>query len=42
MNDKNPVITRRSFIRGTIGVAVGTSILGYKWPTAEPDKVKKL
>ena len=35
MKDKNPVLTRRDFIRGTIGVAVGTSIFGFKWPMAE-------
>jgi len=35
MKDKKPVITRRDFIRGTIGVTVGTSILGLKWPIAE-------
>ncbi len=35
MKDKKPVITRRNFIRGTIGAAVGTSIFGFKWPMAE-------
>ena len=35
MKDKKPVITRRDFIRGTIGVTVGTSILGLNWPMAE-------
>jgi len=35
MKDKKPVLTRRDFIRGTIGVAVGTSIFGFKWPMAE-------
>ncbi len=32
---KKPVLTRRDFIRGTIGAAVGTSIFGLKWPMAE-------
>ncbi len=35
MKDKRPVLTRRDFIRGTIGAAVGTSIFGFKWPKAE-------
>ncbi|MCP4370752.1 MAG: DUF362 domain-containing protein [Deltaproteobacteria bacterium] len=35
MKDKKPVITRRVFIRGTFGAAVGTSIFGFKWPMAE-------
>ena len=35
MKDKKPVLTRRDFIRGTIGAAVGTSIFGFKWPMAE-------
>ncbi|MCP4625393.1 MAG: DUF362 domain-containing protein [bacterium] len=35
MKDKKPVITRRDFIRGTIGVTVGTSILGLNWPMAD-------
>ena len=35
MKDKKPVITRRDFIRGTIGVAIGASILGLNWPMAE-------
>jgi len=35
MKDKKPVLTRRDFIRGTIGAAVGTSIFGFKWPKAE-------
>ncbi len=32
MKDKKPVLTRRDFIRGTIGVTLGASILGVKWP----------
>ncbi len=35
MKGKKHVITRRDFIRGTIGAAVGTSIFGLKWPEAE-------
>jgi len=35
MKDKKRVITRRDFIRGTIGATIGTSILGLNWPTAE-------
>ena len=35
MKDKKPVLTRRDFIRGTIGATIGTSIFGYKWPVAE-------
>jgi hypothetical protein len=35
MKDQKPVLTRRDFIRGTIGVTLGASILGIKWPQAE-------
>ena len=35
MRDHGPVLTRRDFIRGTIGLTIGTSILGVKWPHAE-------
>ncbi len=35
MKAKKHVITRRDFIRGTIGVTMGTSILGLNWPMAE-------
>ncbi len=35
MEDKKHVITRRDFIRGTIGATIGTSILGFPWPKAE-------
>jgi hypothetical protein len=35
MKDKKPVITRRDFMRGTIGVTIGASILGLNWPMAE-------
>ena len=35
MKDKKPVLTRRDFIRGTIGVTLSASILGIKWPKAE-------
>ena len=31
MNKKQGLITRRNFMRGTIGTAIGTSILGAKW-----------
>jgi hypothetical protein len=35
MKDKKPVLTRRDFIRGTIGVTLGASILGLQWPKGE-------
>jgi len=35
MKAKKHVITRRDFIRGTIGAAIGTSILGLKIPEGE-------
>ncbi len=35
MNDKKHVLTRRDFIRGTIGATIGTSILGFPWPKGE-------
>jgi hypothetical protein len=35
MKDQKPVLTRRDFIRGTIGVTLGASILGLKWPQGE-------
>jgi len=35
MKDQKPVLTRRDFIRGTIGVTLGASILGIKWPQGE-------
>lgn len=35
MKDKKPVITRRDFMRGTIGATIGASIFGFKWPMAE-------
>ncbi len=35
MKKKEPVITRRDFMRGTIGATVGASILGLSWPAAE-------
>ncbi len=31
MQSKHKLITRRDFIRGTIGVTLGTSMLGVKW-----------
>ncbi len=35
MKDEEHVITRRDFIRGTVGAAVGTSILGLDWSEGE-------
>ena len=35
MKDKKPVLTRRGFIRGTIGATIGASIFGLKLPMAE-------
>ena len=35
MKDKKHVLTRRDFIRGTIGATVGASIFGLKWPRGE-------
>ena len=35
MKEIRRVLTRRDFIRGTIGVTIGTSILGFRWPKAE-------
>ena len=35
MKDKKHVLTRRDFIRGTIGATVGASIFGLKWPRRE-------
>ena len=32
MKDKKHVLTRRDFIRGTIGATIGTSLFGLKWP----------
>ena len=37
MKDKKPVLTRRDFMRGTIGVTLGASILGFKWPKGEAE-----
>jgi hypothetical protein len=37
MKDKKPVLTRRDFIRGTIGVTLSASILGIKWPKGESE-----
>lgn len=31
MNSKHRLVTRRDFMRGTIGVTLGTSLLGVKW-----------
>ena len=35
MKNKTPVLTRRDFIRGTIGVTLGMSIFGFEWSGAE-------
>jgi hypothetical protein len=35
MKDKKPVLTRRDFIRGTIGVTLGASVLGLQWPKGQ-------
>ncbi len=35
MKDKKHVLTRRDFIRGTIGATIGTSLFGLKWPEGE-------
>ncbi|MCP4690972.1 MAG: DUF362 domain-containing protein, partial [Desulfobacterales bacterium] len=35
MKDKKPVITRRDFIRGTVGATIGASIMGLNWPATE-------
>lgn len=32
MEEKKRVLTRRDFIRGTIGVTLGASVMGIKWP----------
>ena len=38
MEEKKVVLTRRDFIRGTIGVTVGASVLGLKWPAEAEEK----
>ena len=35
MKKNKPVLTRRDFIRGTIGATIGTSIFGFNWPQGE-------
>ena len=35
MKKNKPVLTRRDFIRGTIGATIGTSIFGFNWPEGE-------
>jgi len=37
MKDKKSVLTRRDFIRGTVGVTLGASILGFNWPKGEAE-----
>ena len=35
MKDNKHVLTRRDFLRGTIGATIGTSILSFTWPKVE-------
>ena len=35
MRDNKHVLTRRDFLRGTIGATIGTSILSLPWPKGE-------
>ena len=35
MKDKMPVLTRRDFIRGTVGITLGASVFGLQWPMGE-------
>jgi len=35
MKDKKHVLTRRDFLRGTIGATIGTSVFGFMWPKGE-------
>jgi hypothetical protein len=35
MKDHKHVLTRRDFLRGTIGATIGTSILSFTWPKGE-------
>ncbi|MDM8556565.1 DUF362 domain-containing protein [Desulfococcaceae bacterium HSG7] len=35
MQNKKPVITRRDFMRGTLGATIGASVLGFNWPVSE-------
>ena len=35
MKDKLPVLTRRDFIRGTVGVTLSASVFGLQWPKGE-------
>jgi hypothetical protein len=37
MKEIKHVLTRRDFIRGTIGMTIGTSILGFSWPKAKAE-----
>ena len=41
MKKNKPVLTRRDFIRGTIGATMGTSILGFKWPQGKANGWEK-
>jgi len=40
MPDKQRLITRRDFIRGTIGATFATSMLGVKWAMADEKAVR--
>ena len=35
MSDKMPVLTRRDFIRGTVGATLSASVFGLQWPKRE-------
>ena len=35
MKDNKHVLTRRDFLRGTIGATIGTYILSFTWPKRE-------
>ena len=35
MKNKIPVLTRRDFIRGTVGATLGASVFGLQWPRGE-------
>ena len=35
MKNKMPVLTRRDFIRGTVGITLGASVFGLHWPKGE-------
>lgn len=41
MKDRKVILTRRDFIRGTIGMTLGASVLGFQWPHSEADAANK-